>query len=212
MAYCKCCHLEDALFGPPRSFNGLPVAQIACDLCAKHQGSHVEDFKKREKMHCEMWAESKREALEDLGNDYEVKLSNLKDEIAGLKQELDERPVQVVTENLDAGVVAEAHEDARGAYRSRDTAFRRMTQVHMLHHESRAGYCRCGREIDDCEVAALVEGFRALKTWEWVNSERRRKRQVHSLPKDHPGIVDARWDPDSDEIREFDYYEESDPI
>lgn len=212
MPYCRCCETPDAIYGPARAPDGLPTAAIVCGLCSKHQGSHEFDLKKKDRVHKEMWAESKREALEDLTETYDAKLAAKDAEIERLEHELASRPIQVVTENLDLAVVAEAHGKAQSAYRSRDSAFRQLTRVHMLHHETRAGFCRCGKPIDDCEIAALVEGSRALRTWEWVNAERRRKGQVHSLPRDHPGIVDARWDPEHDEIREFDYYEEFDAM
>lgn len=205
VTYCKCCELPDAIFGPQKSFNGLPMAQIVCDLCARHQRSMLVDVQKKERDHREMWMESNRYDLEVMADKHAEEVEELQASIAAL-QKLDERPVQVVETNLDAGVVSKAHEDARKAYRSRDHAYLQMTKVHMLHFEVKAGLCRCGIPIEECEIAMIFEGFRGLLAWERNQWERRRRHQNHMLPDGHPGITDARWDPDEDEVAEFDPY------
>lgn len=206
MPYCRCCELDDAPFGPQRSFNDLPMAAIVCGICSKHQRSLLVDVQKRERDHREMWIESKRYALEVLADNHADVVASLQATIDGLKEELEARPVRVVFENLDAEEVQAAHAAAQSAYRSRDYAYLQLTKIHMHHFEAQVGQCRCGVPIDECEVGAVVDGFRGLKAWERNQTERRRRDQHHMLPRDHPGIIDARWDFDEDEVAEFDAY------
>lgn len=203
MTYCKCCQLEDAIFGPQRSFNDLPMALIVCNLCSRHQRSLPADLIKRDREHCEMWAESKRYALEDLTERHEKEIARLEAHVETLQEELDNRPVQVVTENLDIEEVQQAHEDAETAYHKREHAFLQLTRIHMLHYEAQVGKCRCGIPTEECDVAWIVDNFRALKNWEHNQTARRRQGRDHMLPANHPGIIDARWDPDDDEVAEF---------
>lgn len=206
MAYCKCCQVEGAIFGPTRSFNGLPVSNVVCGICMRHQRSLPVDLMKKEKDHSDLWAESKREAIEELTELHAEDVARLESRIAAMQEELGSRPVQVVTENLDAEVVDQAHRDAEQAYRSRDHAYLQLTMIHMQHFEAQAGQCRCGIPIEECEVAMIVDNFRGLKAWERNQWERRRRHQRHMLPSNHPGIIDARWDYDEDEVAEFDPY------
>lgn len=203
---CRCCGLETALFGPPRMFNGLPAAAIVCDLCARHQGSHQSELRKRDRDHVEMWREDKREAVTALVERHERTVAGLQETIRELQTTLDERPVQVVYQNLDQEEVDQAHQHARRAYRSRDRAFLDLTRIHLLHFELSAGRCRCGKPLDRCEEAAIVDTAKALRGREHHHAERRRQGKPHLLPHGHPGIVDARWDPDDDTAAEFDDY------
>ena len=113
--YCRCCELDDAIFGPQRSFNDLPMAAIVCGICSRHQRSLPVDLKRRDRDHREMWMESKRYSLEVAIDEHAREVAQLQSEIATLQEELDTRPVQVVVENLDLEVVSEAHRDAESA-------------------------------------------------------------------------------------------------
>lgn len=208
MPYCKCCELQDAMFGPRKSPDGLPMDHGVCDLCSRHLGSHESKLRKKERDHREMWIESLRYTVETLTEQHAEELARRDEQEAALQEELVSRPVQVVIENLDIEVVKEAHRKAQGAYRSRDHAFRQLTMIHLQHFEAHAGQCRCGLPIDDCEIALIVDNYRALKTWEYINTERRKRHQIHQLPKHHPGIIDARWDPDEEQRAEFDSYDD----
>ena len=182
------------------------MAAIVCGICSKHQRSLPVDLKKKDKDHREMWMESKRYALEVISDRHADVVESLQASIDALKEELDTRPVQVVFKNLDAEEVEAAHVDAQAAYRKRDHAYLQLTKIHMHHFEAQVGQCRCGLPIDECEVGSIVDGFRGLKAWERNQTERRRRDQDHMLPRDHPGIIDARWDFEQDEVDEFDAY------
>lgn len=205
---CRCCGRANALFGPQREFNGLPSASIVCDLCARHLGSHSRKSARRDRDHKAMWAEDLRETVERLEEQGDQVVAELETKVSELETELEERPYRIVYKNLDQEEVVEAHNAAERAYRSRDRAFVALTRVHLLHFETSDGHCRCGRRWDQCEEAAIVDTFRALRHWERHHHERRRQGQRHHLPQGHPGIVDARWDPDDANVEDdFDEYE-----
>lgn len=110
-------------------------------------------------------------------------------------------------ENVDAHVLRAAQEEAERAFRSRDAVMRAMTLLHLRHFETGSGRCRCGRQADDCEERVILDGSRALRAWERRHTEWRRRGEPHDLPSGHPGVVDARWDPDEDDRRLFDDYD-----
>jgi hypothetical protein len=151
-----------------------------------------------------MWREDKRETVDNATKQTQRKVAGLEETIRQLRSELEERPVQVVFKNLDQEDVDAAHEAARRAYRSRDRAFLDLTRVHMLHFETAAARCRCGKSLEQCEEATIVDTSTALRGWERNHNERRRRGDPHLLPQGHPGVVDARWDPDDDDTAELD--------
>lgn len=182
---CKCCGLVDAIFAPRKAFNGLPQANIVCDLCARHQGSDAYDLKKAVQVHREMWAEHERERVEALTERHEARVAERDAKIEQLQEELDQRPVQVIEKWVDADVLHEAHAAATAAYRSRDHAFRQMCLIHMKHHEVTGERCSCGRSIADCDVVGVLEGYRALMRWERKQEERRDQGLSHQLPYEY---------------------------
>ena len=211
MGYCRCCGLDNAIFSPRKAFNDLPQAAIVCDLCARHQGSDAHDLKKALTLHKDMAAEHERErveALEDRHASALAKKNSLlaeKDaEIASLREELDQRPVQVVEKWVDGDELRAAHEGATTAYRSRDHAFRQMCLIHIKHHEVSGERCSCGRSIADCDVVGILEGYRALMRWERRQEERRDKGLSHELPWEYVQKLGGR-EP-GDDPHEFDPY------
>lgn len=180
------------------------MASIVCDLCSRHQGSDVHDLKKAAAMHNQVWQEHERERVEGLTDGHEVRLRERDAEIRKLRQELDDRPVQVVEKWVDADVLKEAHEFARGAYGSREHAFRQLCLIHMNHHELRGERCSCGRSIADCDVVGIVEGYRALLRWERTQEEREEKGLPHGLPYQYVRKLGRRAD--EDDPREFEPY------
>jgi hypothetical protein len=91
---------------------------------------------------------------------------SLEQQIARLKRELEERPIQVVRENLDAEVVADAEEARDRAYRSRDLAYHDLCHVRLLHRDSGDGSCRCGLPTAKCRTAKLIGETEHIKAWE----------------------------------------------
>ena len=101
----------------------------------------------------------------------------------------------MVKQNLDLETVQAAKAESERAFRSRDHAFLMLSRIHLLHHEVTGCRCRCGLTWERREIAAIVDSSKALKNWEHKQSERRRLGRDHVLPPNHPGVVDARWDP-----------------
>jgi hypothetical protein len=132
---------------------------------------------------------------------FRQRLAEVEQERDHLQQQLDARPVRVVTENLDKQTVDEALLKRDAAYRSRDSAFRALCEVRLLHREREPGMCRCGRRLDRCEIAIIVDRYPALRSWEKQQVDRFRRHEVHSLPDNHPAIIDPRWQPDADDFR-----------
>lgn len=195
---CRCCGLTDALFGPRRSFNNLPTAAIVCDLCAHHQGSHEADQSRRSRGHLEMWREHELHAIEQLTECHQDAVAALEGRLRAAQEELERRPVRVVNQNLDQEEVNAAHEAEEAAYRSRDWAYVDLARLHMLHFEASGGKCRCGKAWERCQEGAILDLSKSLRRWERAQADRQRRGDVHMLPQGHPGIVDARWDPDDD--------------
>lgn len=211
MGYCRCCGLNNAIFTPRKEFNDLPQAAIVCDLCARHQGSNAHDLGKAVNLHREMAAEHERERVEALEYRYAAALAQRdaviaekEVEIASLRKELAERPVQVVEKWVDGDELRAAHEGATAAFHSRDHAFRQMCLIHIKHHEMSGERCSCGRSIADCDVVAILEGYRALMRWERRQEERRDNGQSHELPWEYVKYLGGR-EP-SDDPHEFDSY------
>jgi hypothetical protein len=198
MAGCPCCGRTNAIYSQVRAPDGLPSRAVVCGLCSRHQGSHEIDLKRRSEMHIEMWREDLAEQEERLTDQRLRETAGLELTIAELRQELEERPVQVVYENVDKQTLDDAISETNRAFRSRDRVLRDMTTLHLKHFETGSGRCRCGKPADDCDERVILDGSRALRAWERRHTEYRRRGEPHSLPHGHPGVVDARWDPDTD--------------
>lgn len=165
------------------------------------------DLKKRIREHTDLWEYALEARTEELNEAHAAELAQRDAVIAELKAnleaEIEERPVQVVNQYVGQEKIDEALANRDRAYRSRDSAFFDLTRLHMLHFEQSAGRCRCGKPIDDCEEAAILDGSKALRGWEREQTRRRKLDLDHHLPRNHPGVVDARWDPDDDSVTEF---------
>lgn len=115
---CECCQRQNAILGPVRAPNGLPAANRICAICLRHLGDATSIARRREAQHAEMWAEDQREALQALEERHSRILDGLQQQIARLRQTLEDRPERVVVENLDLHEVREAHTARDGAYRA----------------------------------------------------------------------------------------------
>jgi hypothetical protein len=179
-----------------------------CGICSRHQGQLQMDLKRRIRDHIDLWREALADSVQELQGAHAAEVDRLESTINGLRSQLSDeiakRPLQVVNHYVGQDLIDEALENRARAYHSRDQAFRDMTLLHMLHFEvAPSGKCRCGKLIDDCEEAGILESSRALRGWERKHAERRRRGEPNLLPDGHPGIVDARWDPDDDSVAEF---------
>ncbi|MDP9443618.1 MAG: hypothetical protein M3P83_04420 [Actinomycetota bacterium] len=120
-------------------------------------------------------------------------LEVVREELARAQQKLLDRPVKVVTENLDIGKVRAAYEERDQAYQARDLAFSALSEVRFLHRERDNRRCTCGQRYEHCEIAQIVDTFGSLKRWERKQVERWRRGEPHALPRDHPALRDPQW-------------------
>ena len=126
MPACDCCRSPNAQFPPVKAPDGLPVAVRVCGICARHQGSHPRDLRRREEEHFQQWQFDLELAVEQerrIGQRREKVIRDLEDEILRLKDEMAARPVQVVDRNLDQEMVDEALRSRDDAYAARDAAW-----------------------------------------------------------------------------------------
>lgn len=203
---CPCCGRTNAHYVPVRAPDGLPSRPVVCGLCAKHQGSNGYDLKRRDHTHIDMWREDLRDREQALTDAHEQVVGKLQAQITRLEGKLEERPIQTVEVHVDKAELDEAWRQRDRAFRSRDRVMTDMTLLHLLHFETSSGKCRCGLQASRCEEMTILDGSRALNAWERWQTERRRRQEHHQLPSGHPGVVDARWDPDdatADAYRDF---------
>ena len=189
---CPCCQRT----APERRWSAerLDRRSGVCADCELHQGSTGPRLVKRDQDHVRLWR--LQAGASEARRQHEV--AELQQEADALRLQLDARPVKIVNQNLDQETVDQALTERESAYRARDGAFRALCQVRMIHREREPGKCRCGRRIDQCVEAKIVDEFRALKAWERRQVERLRNNERHELPYNHPAIIDPRWQPDGD--------------
>jgi hypothetical protein len=193
--YCECCRLDGRYLADPKAPDGLPASTRICGLCIKHLGSGPSAVSRRDRQHQEIYAEEARYAIELADEAHAAEAERLQKRIQELEEELATRPVRIVTENLDLEHVQDAERQRDQAFRSRDTAFRALAEVHMLHFSRDSKRCSCGIAYIHCKVAQIVDQYEALARWERRQAERRRQDLDHLLPPGHPGIIDATWEP-----------------
>jgi len=125
--------------------------------------------------------------------EHAAQVSQLRSEIAQVRQELVNRPEKVVEKYIDAGVLETAQDEAQRAFRSRESAWQALTEVRLLHREVDDAKCRCGQRMDRCPVAQIVERYQGLRRWEEEQVKRLRRGEPHALPDAHPAVLDPRW-------------------
>lgn len=189
---CECCRRQKAILGPVRAPNGLPAANRICAICLRHLGDTTSTARRREAQHAEMWAEDQRDALAAQADQHARVVTRLEEQARQLQQTLDDRPERVVVQNLDLQEVRAAQEARDAAFRSRDTAFQALSELRLLHHDTGEGQCRCGKRLDRCDVAAVVDRYPALRAWEEKQAEFLRRGLPHLLPNGHPAVLDRR--------------------
>lgn len=192
---CECCWRSwDVAPRPVRTAGnsaGLPGAGPAvCADCTRHMGNDGSTAIRRDRQHVELWANTATALLEERDADHTREVARFQAEIAGRDKQLADRPERVVYQNLDQQTVWEAEEQRDHAFRSRDQAFRTLTEIRLLHREADGGSCRCGTR--GCPVFEILGGYRALESWEAKQIERMKKGRDHLLPPGHPAVLDRR--------------------
>ena len=58
------------------------------------------------------------------------------------------------------------------------------------HHEMPDGKCSCGKAVDACEIARVLEPF-TQSLYDWENNQRNRlfDGKEHGLPREHPEVA-----------------------
>jgi len=189
MSNCACCHrLWGAIptFSRPRERGTSGTANnFVCNECKPHAGFQM----LMNTEHVKAW-----EALtERRSAEHAAQVSQLRGEIAQVRQELVNRPEKVVDRYIDAGVLEAAQHEAQRAFRSRESAWQALTEVRLMHREVDDGKCRCGLRMDRCAVAQIVERYPGLRRWEEEQVKRLRRGEPHALPGAHPAVLDRRW-------------------
>lgn len=139
----------------------------------------------RDQDHLRVWRETATEL--------EAEIARQKTLVVDKQAELDARPVQVVTENLDMRRVEAAVIDRDRAYQSRDRAYSLLSAAVLLHQESKGGLCACGKAFRICDVGQLLEEEgRGLRDWESKQRQRMEDGFSHWLPANHPFVLDQR--------------------
>jgi hypothetical protein len=173
--------------GYRRSPTGSP-----CTDCELHQGNSGVKLQKRD-------ADHKRLLRRERAT-WEVERAELERRIAQREQELIDRPVQVVRENLDAQRVAEAERARDRAYHARDLANRDLCVLKLMHRDAGNGLCWCGLLAAKCRTARIVQENEYFAAWERRQVDLYRRGQHHYLPENHPAITGRQWSSDGELI------------
>jgi ABC-type polar amino acid transport system ATPase subunit len=86
-----------------------------------------------------------------------TELELVREDLAKAQQKLQDRPVKIVVENLDAETVRAAKDAEDRAWHARDRAFGALSEIRLLHRRRRNDQCICGLRYDRCEVARIVD-------------------------------------------------------
>lgn len=150
-----------------------------------HQGSTGPKMQQRDLDHLRVWQALTLELRQEIAKQ--------KTAVADMQDELDARPTRIVTENLDQQQVDEAKAERDQAYQSRDRAFHLLSAAALLHSEAEPNRCACGLQLQKCAVAQLLEEEgRGLRNWESKQRQRMEDGYPHSLPDNHPFVLDRR--------------------
>jgi len=190
---CLCCGIYGLPQANLRVPGELPTSQKICKSCSKHQGSEGRDLNKRNLEHISLWRSHTAEEITKLKQTHRREVDRLTDQINQKNEELEQRPVQIVHENLDQEVVDEALVQQDIAWRHRDSAFGLLSQIKAWHRDKGDGNCWCGLSLSKCKVRKLLLNDQILTKWERKQLERLRRSDSHSLPWDHPALRDPRW-------------------
>lgn len=197
---CVCCEVEPVPISQPNTPEHLPTRpQRHCSACLKHLGSDQTDLIRKENKHKELWRLAISRAATNASRDCENRVSRLNAKIQEKEEELTNRSVVVVHENLDQDVVDTAIEEKEKAFGYRNAAFGTLTLVKELHREMSKNQCRCGLLLNRCKTHELLTDRFAENTavarWEAKEYRRLKDGLSHSLPLEHPALKDGYWQP-----------------
>lgn len=190
---CMCCGIQGRPLANPRAPGKLPTSRTICKPCAKHQGSELRDLEKRNTEHVIFWRSHLADEVAKLDALHERELAKLAGIIKQKDEELEDRPIQVVHENLDQEAVDNALVEREIAWQHRDSAFGLLSQIKAWHRDKGDGNCWCGLSLSKCKVRKLLFNDQILIKWERKQLERLRRSDSHSLPWNHPALMDPRW-------------------
>jgi len=193
VAFCRCCRSSNVELVPTRVPGGLPSQPPVCGTCARHMGTSPRDIQKREADHFAQWERDRERAVENQRSQSVSEIERLSDQVRQLEQQLADRPVRIVEQNLDQQAVNKASDERDQAYRSRDSAYALLAALRSLHHDTGGGICTCNRPIASCRETELLDGSSAYRRWELSQHERLRRGQWSQLPADHPARINSRW-------------------
>jgi hypothetical protein len=193
---CMCC----GIYGLPRANlrvpGELPTSQNICKPCSNHQGSEARDLNKRNVEHIAAWRSHTTEEITKLAQTHGREIDRLIDQINQKNEELEQRPVQIVHENLDQEIVDEALAQQGIAWQHRDRAFGLLSRIRALHRDKGDGNCRCGISLTKCNIRDMLSHDQVLVKWEGKQLERLRRGEPHSFPFGHLALMDPRWVPE----------------
>ena len=147
----------------------------------------------RDRVHIDLW----RSLGQAQARTHQSEATQLRGQIAQLEQELADRPVKEVERYIGADEIQAHKDEADRAFRSRENAWQALCEIRLLHREGEPGRCRCGKRLDQCPIAEIVDRYPGLGEWEEEQIRRLRNhdRRGHKLPDRHPAVFDPRWQP-----------------
>lgn len=147
---------------------------------------------RRDREHVRLWIDAAAWMLEEQAENHARDVARLEAVVAARDAELEARPERVVYLNLDQQTVWDAEQERDHAFQSRDTAFKTLTEVRLLHREKLPGRCSCGKPLNGCATYELLDGYQALERWERKQVDRAKRGLNHMLPLGHPELLDRR--------------------
>jgi hypothetical protein len=184
---CHCCRRPwEACLTPDGPGSTIP-SHNTCSACYDHM-SRGDD---RDRAHIELWqsfARARRRA-------HDAEVQGLREQLAQMQRELDERPEKIVELYIGQEELDEAGAEAQRAFRSRERAWQALSEVWVIHREGQSGCCRCGLRLDRCEVSQIIDSYPALDDWVREQFSRLQKGLDHGLPERHPAVLDPHWRP-----------------
>jgi hypothetical protein len=183
---CSCCRRPwDVCFSSARNWD---QRDFVCNDCKPHQGTTL----RSDPEHIQLW----KKLLTERQREHDDVEAELKNHIAELRRELQERPEKIVERWHGTDEIEAARSEAQRAFRSRQAAWQALCEIRLLHREASDGRCRCGKRYSDCPEAQIVGYYPGLAKWEKEQWERYRNYEEHALPDNHPALTDPRWQPD----------------
>ena len=180
---CPCCLRDDRDLYPPKTPDDLPAdrSSYICRPCTQHSNPSGSREAQRNRSHVLLYTHDAQDELQARQRSFE-------EELARLRRELEERPV--VELDHDQELVDRYKMQTRSALSSRDHAYADLLTVKLMHRQQRGTKCSCGR--DNCPTARLFFDPSGLDRWEAEQVDRLRRHKPHSLPDNHPAVLDRR--------------------